>query len=66
MSSYPDTDEFEPTVQLAEEPEDEPDLATSRPTDDFEPRTRGRSRDRREYDPVDADAVSTRREPRPA
>jgi S-DNA-T family DNA segregation ATPase FtsK/SpoIIIE len=27
MSSYPDTDEFEPTVQLAEEPEDEPDLA---------------------------------------
>jgi DNA segregation ATPase FtsK/SpoIIIE, S-DNA-T family len=28
MSGYPDTDEFEPTVQLAEEPEDEPDLAT--------------------------------------
>ena len=27
MSSYPETDEFEPTVQLAEEPEDEPDLA---------------------------------------
>jgi S-DNA-T family DNA segregation ATPase FtsK/SpoIIIE len=27
MSGYPDTDEFEPTVQLAEEPEDEPDLA---------------------------------------
>jgi S-DNA-T family DNA segregation ATPase FtsK/SpoIIIE len=27
MSSYPDTDEFEPTVQLAEAPEDEPDLA---------------------------------------
>jgi S-DNA-T family DNA segregation ATPase FtsK/SpoIIIE len=27
MSAYPDTDEFEPTVQLAEEPEDEPDLA---------------------------------------
>ncbi len=26
MSSYPDTDEFEPTVQLAEEAEDEPDL----------------------------------------
>ncbi len=26
MSSYPDTDEFEPTVALAEEPEDEPDL----------------------------------------
>jgi S-DNA-T family DNA segregation ATPase FtsK/SpoIIIE len=27
MSTYPDTDEFEPTVQLAEEPEDEPDAA---------------------------------------
>jgi S-DNA-T family DNA segregation ATPase FtsK/SpoIIIE len=27
MTTYPDTDEFEPTVQLAEEPEDEPDLA---------------------------------------
>jgi S-DNA-T family DNA segregation ATPase FtsK/SpoIIIE len=27
MSSYPDTDEFEPTVQLAEEPEDEAELA---------------------------------------
>jgi S-DNA-T family DNA segregation ATPase FtsK/SpoIIIE len=26
MSSYPDTDEFEPTVQLAEESEDEPEL----------------------------------------
>jgi DNA segregation ATPase FtsK/SpoIIIE, S-DNA-T family len=26
MSSYPDTDEFEPTVQLAEEPDEEPDL----------------------------------------
>jgi hypothetical protein len=32
MSSYPDTDEFEPTVQLAEEPEHEPDLGT----DDFD------------------------------
>jgi S-DNA-T family DNA segregation ATPase FtsK/SpoIIIE len=32
MSSYPDTDEFEPTVQLAEEPEHEPDLAA----DDFD------------------------------
>jgi DNA segregation ATPase FtsK/SpoIIIE, S-DNA-T family len=29
MSAYPDTDEFEPTVQLAEEPEDEPDLASA-------------------------------------
>jgi S-DNA-T family DNA segregation ATPase FtsK/SpoIIIE len=29
MSGYPDTDEFEPTVQLAEEPEDEPDLAVA-------------------------------------
>jgi S-DNA-T family DNA segregation ATPase FtsK/SpoIIIE len=29
MSSYPDTDEFEPTVQLAEEPDDEPDLAVA-------------------------------------
>jgi DNA segregation ATPase FtsK/SpoIIIE, S-DNA-T family len=29
MSAYPDTDEFEPTVQLAEEPEDEPDLAVA-------------------------------------
>jgi S-DNA-T family DNA segregation ATPase FtsK/SpoIIIE len=27
MSSYPDTDEFEPTVELAEEPEDEPEPA---------------------------------------
>jgi DNA segregation ATPase FtsK/SpoIIIE, S-DNA-T family len=34
MSSYPDTDEFEPTVQLAEEPEDEPDLATA--AEDFD------------------------------
>jgi S-DNA-T family DNA segregation ATPase FtsK/SpoIIIE len=34
MSSYPDTDEFEPTVQLAEEPEDEPDLASA--ADDFD------------------------------
>jgi S-DNA-T family DNA segregation ATPase FtsK/SpoIIIE len=32
MSSYPDTDEFEPTVALAEEPEDEPELAA----DDFD------------------------------
>ena len=28
MSSYPDTDEFEPTVQLAEAPEDEPALGS--------------------------------------
>jgi S-DNA-T family DNA segregation ATPase FtsK/SpoIIIE len=34
MSSYPDTDEFEPTVQLAEEPEDEPGLALA--ADDFD------------------------------
>ncbi len=34
MSSYPETDEFEPTVQLAEEPEDEPDLAIA--ADDFD------------------------------
>jgi S-DNA-T family DNA segregation ATPase FtsK/SpoIIIE len=34
MSSYPETDEFEPTVQLAEEPEDEPELATA--ADDFD------------------------------
>ncbi|MCW2987511.1 MAG: translocase FtsK [Solirubrobacterales bacterium] len=34
MSSYPDTDEFEPTVQLAEEPEHEPDLAVA--ADDFD------------------------------
>jgi DNA segregation ATPase FtsK/SpoIIIE, S-DNA-T family len=34
MSSYPDTDEFEPTVQLAEEPEGEPDLALA--ADDFD------------------------------
>ncbi len=34
MSSYPETDEFEPTVQLAEEPEDEPDLAVA--ADDFD------------------------------
>jgi S-DNA-T family DNA segregation ATPase FtsK/SpoIIIE len=34
MSSYPDTDEFEPTVQLAEEPADEPDLAIA--ADDFD------------------------------
>jgi S-DNA-T family DNA segregation ATPase FtsK/SpoIIIE len=34
MSAYPDTDEFEPTVQLAEEPEDEPDLALT--ADDFD------------------------------
>jgi DNA segregation ATPase FtsK/SpoIIIE, S-DNA-T family len=29
MSSYPDTDEFEPTVQLAEESEEEPELAAA-------------------------------------
>jgi S-DNA-T family DNA segregation ATPase FtsK/SpoIIIE len=34
MSTYPDTDEFEPTVQLAEEPEDEPDVAFA--ADDFD------------------------------
>ncbi len=34
MSAYPDTDEFEPTVQLAEEPENEPDLALA--ADDFD------------------------------
>jgi DNA segregation ATPase FtsK/SpoIIIE, S-DNA-T family len=34
MATYPDTDEFEPTVQLAEEPEDEPDLAMA--ADDFD------------------------------
>jgi S-DNA-T family DNA segregation ATPase FtsK/SpoIIIE len=34
MSSYPDTDEFEPTVQLAEEPEHEPDLVPA--ADDFD------------------------------
>ncbi|MEX2106500.1 MAG: DNA translocase FtsK [Solirubrobacterales bacterium] len=34
MSSYPDTDEFEPTVQLAEEPEHEPDLGLA--ADDFD------------------------------
>jgi S-DNA-T family DNA segregation ATPase FtsK/SpoIIIE len=34
MGSYPDTDEFEPTVQLAEEPEDEPDLAVA--ADEFD------------------------------
>jgi DNA segregation ATPase FtsK/SpoIIIE, S-DNA-T family len=34
MTTYPDTDEFEPTVQLAEEPEDEPDLALA--ADDFD------------------------------
>ncbi|MBA3865627.1 MAG: DNA translocase FtsK [Solirubrobacterales bacterium] len=33
MSSYPDTDEFEPTVQLAEEPEHEPELHSA---DDFD------------------------------
>ncbi|HEX5929048.1 MAG TPA: DNA translocase FtsK [Solirubrobacterales bacterium] len=32
MSTYPDTDEFEPTVQLAEEAEDEPEPAA----DDFD------------------------------
>jgi DNA segregation ATPase FtsK/SpoIIIE, S-DNA-T family len=34
MSTYPDTDEFEPTVQLAEEPEDEPELPPG--ADDFD------------------------------
>jgi S-DNA-T family DNA segregation ATPase FtsK/SpoIIIE len=34
MATYPDTDEFEPTVQLAEESEDEPDLAIA--ADDFD------------------------------
>jgi S-DNA-T family DNA segregation ATPase FtsK/SpoIIIE len=34
MTTYPDTDEFEPTVQLAEEPEDEPQLGIA--TDDFD------------------------------
>jgi DNA segregation ATPase FtsK/SpoIIIE, S-DNA-T family len=34
MSSYPDTDEFEPTVQLAEELEDEPDMAVA--AEDFD------------------------------
>ena len=34
MSTYPDTDEFEPTVQLAEEPEDEPEASFT--ADDFD------------------------------
>jgi len=34
MSSYPDTDEFEPTVQLAEEPEEAEDVAHA--ADDFD------------------------------
>jgi S-DNA-T family DNA segregation ATPase FtsK/SpoIIIE len=34
MSGYPETDDFEPTIQLAEEPEHEPDLAPA--ADDFD------------------------------
>jgi len=67
MSSYPDTDEFEPTVQLAEEPENEPDLGA----DDFDRELEeiatseedaladgeSASGDLRNYDPADAVAV---------
>ncbi len=64
MSTYPDTDEFEPTVQLAEEPEDEPELAA----DDFDRELEeiGTSEEDalpeagdelRNYDPADAVAV---------
>jgi S-DNA-T family DNA segregation ATPase FtsK/SpoIIIE len=67
MSSYPDTNEFEPTVQLAEEPGDEPDLGA----DDFDRELEEistseedaiavdgpASDDLRNYDPADAVAV---------
>ena len=51
MSSYPDTDEFEPTVQLAEEPEDEPDLALA--ADDFD-------RELEDISTTEEDAVAAR------
>jgi S-DNA-T family DNA segregation ATPase FtsK/SpoIIIE len=53
MSSYPDTDEFEPTVQLAEEPEDEPDVGFA--ADDFDRELEEISTS--EEDAVEAEAV---------
>jgi DNA segregation ATPase FtsK/SpoIIIE, S-DNA-T family len=57
MSSYPDTDEFEPTVQLAEEPEDEPDVALA--ADDFD-------RELEEISTSEEDALSEEPIPVPA
>ena len=51
MSAYPETDEFEPTVQLAEEPEDEPDLALA--ADDFD-------RELEDIATSEEDAIATR------
>ncbi len=56
MSSYPDTDEFEPTVQLAEEPDDEPELAEA--SDDFD-------RELEEISTSEEDAIAAQ-EPAPA
>jgi S-DNA-T family DNA segregation ATPase FtsK/SpoIIIE len=55
MSTYPDTDEFEPTVQLAEEPEDEPELAA----DDFD-------RELEEMATSEEDAIASEPLPDPA
>ena len=56
MSTYPDTDEFEPTVQLAEEPEDEPELGLA--ADDFD-------RELEEISTSEEDAVLAAEEPLP-
>ena len=64
MSSYPDTDEFEPTVQLAEEPEDEPDLALA--ADDFDRELEEHlDRPRRTRSPSTSCATTTRPTPSP-
>jgi DNA segregation ATPase FtsK/SpoIIIE, S-DNA-T family len=54
MSTYPENDEFEPTVQLAEEPEDEPELAA----DDFD-------RELEEIATTEEDAILAEEEPLP-
>ncbi len=56
MSSFPDTDEFEPTVQLAEEADGEPDLAHA--ADDFD-------REIEEISTSEEDAVAAAEEPAP-
>jgi S-DNA-T family DNA segregation ATPase FtsK/SpoIIIE len=58
MSAYPDTDEFEPTVQLAEEPEDEPDLAVAADHFDRELEDISTSEEDAVADPVEADPVA--------
>ena len=58
MSAYPDTDEFEPTVQLAEEPEDEPDLAVAADHFDRELEDISTSEEDAVAEPVEPDPVA--------